>query len=379
MPLLGRRAKACFQFAKATVPEAWAHLRHEYHGDAAFLLARKKIGLRLSKNTGRLNFIMAVPIVNWEKELIQHAQAHGDCHHINFEARDFFDSVGEWRQYRADNLAKLISSFEQAYRAEDVNILFLYLSEFHIEPGGLEFFKKRNVIIVNFNWDDRLHYSSSHNGQSVGVRGIAKVVDINLTMALGPMSRYASDGAAVFYWRGSENTVVNAPILPELEFERVLFFGSKYGFREELIEYLIRKGLPLDVYGSGWGSEFIPYHLLQYKIPRYALNLGVSSIGYTRRLVCVKGRDIEVPLAGGLYITTHSREIMEIYRPGKDILTFRAKNDCYRLACEVLDNPSRFAGIRINGAMQAQFYSWDSRFLYLTELVSIILSTHEEQ
>jgi hypothetical protein len=168
--------------------------------------------------------------------------------------------------------------------------------------------------------------------------------------------------------------VIKAPQLPELEFNRVLFFGSKYGFREELIEYLVRKGLPIDVYGSGWGTEFLPYDVLEYKIPRYALNLGVSTIGYTQGLSCVKGRDIEVPSAGGLYLTNHSQEILQVYTPGKDILTYRTMDDCYRQACEVLEDPSMFAQVRRNGAERAQLFSWEARFLFLTELIFSIVS-----
>jgi hypothetical protein len=373
MPSLIQQAKACFQFTKTTIPEIWARSRHAYQEDKALQLVRANLGSRLSQNSGRINFIMAVPVVNWETILIEHARAHGECHHIGFEARGFFESKVEWNQYRAANLAKLKSSFEKAYSENDINILFLYLSEFHIDPEDLAALKLKNVIIVHFNWDDRLHYSSRHKGQSVGVRGMAKSADINLTMAVGPMSRYVADGAAVFYWRGSKNCVIKAPQLPELEFNRVLFFGSKYGFREELIEYLVRKGLPIDVYGSGWGTEFVPYDVLEYKIPRYALNLGVSTIGYTQRLSCVKGRDIEVPSAGGLYLTNHSQEILQVYTPGKDILTYRTMDDCYRQACEVLQDPSLFAQIRRNGAERAQLFSWEARFLFLTELIFSIV------
>jgi hypothetical protein len=374
MPSLIQQAKASFQFTKTIVPEIWAQSRHTYQEDKALQLVRANLGSRLSQNSGQINFIMAVPIVNWETTLIEHAWAHGECHHIEFEARGFFESKVEWSQYRAANLAKLKSSFEKAYSENDINILFLYISEFQIDPEDLAAFKLKNVIIVNFHWDDRLHYSSRHNGQSVGVRHIAKAADLSLTMAVGPMSRYVADGAAVFYWRGSQNSVIKVPQLPELEFNRVLFFGSKYGFREELIEYLVRKSLPIDVYGSGWGTEFLPYDELEYKVPRYALNLGLSTVAYTQ-LSCVKGRDIEVPSVGGLYQTNHNQEILQVYTPGKEILTYRTKDDCYRQACEVLEDPSVFAQVRRNGAERAQLFSWEAKFLFLTELIQGILSS----
>lgn len=374
MTSLIQQTKACYQFAKATVPEVWAQSRHPYLEDEALELAKASLGSRLLHNSGRLNFMMAVPVVNWEKTLLDHASVHGLCHHLAFEARGFFDSALEWHKYRTTNVEKLKLFFEATYRAEDINVLFLYLSEFHIDPKCLAAFKLKNVIIVHFNWDDRLHYTSRNKGQSVGVKGVAKAADFNLTMAVGPMSRYVADGAAVFYWRGNTDCPLPEPVLPQIEFNRVLFFGSRYGYRAELIDHLTRKGLPIDVFGSGWGTEFISYESLAYKIPRYALNLGVSTIGYTRSLSCVKGRDIEVPLSGGLYLTNQSREIEQVYVPGKEILTYTSMDDCYRQACKVLANPLTFSDIRRRGAVKAQSFSWEARFDYLVALIQRLIT-----
>ena len=374
MTSLIQNAKAYFQFVKATVPEVWAKSRNSYHEHEALEMARASLGMRLSRNSGRLNFIMAVPVLNWEKSLVEHAAAHGTCHHLAFESRGFFQSVFEWHQFRATNYAKLKAFFDVNYSEGDVNILFLYLSEFHIDPDCLHAFKLKNVIIVNFNWDDRLHYTSRHKGQSVGVKEVAKVADFNLTMAVGPMNRYVADGAAVFYWRGIIDYPLPEPVLPQIEVNRILFFGSRYGYRTELIGYLTRKGLPIDVFGSGWGTEFISYESLANKIPRYALNLGVSTIGYTRNLSCVKGRDIEVPLSAGLYLTNQSLEIEHVYIPGKEILTYTSMDDCYRKACEVLANPLAFSDIRRMGAVKAQSFSWEARFQYLIALIASVSS-----
>jgi spore maturation protein CgeB len=197
-------------------------------------------------------------------------------------------------------------------------------------------------------------------------------------MAVGPMSRYVADGASVFYWRGTNDFSAAETSLPELEFNRVLFFGSRYGFRETLVEYLQKKGLPIDVYGAGWGTEFLSYENLAYRIPRYALNLGVSTIGYSRNLSCVKGRDIEVPSAGGLYLTNRSAEIEQVYVPGKEVLSYVSKNECYRRACEVLANPTTFMQMRRDGIRKARAFSWEARFNYLKEIILKIVAPNAD-
>jgi len=373
MQALIQSAKAFYQFTKTTLPEVWARSRHPYSYDLAIQIVKKSLRNRISQTSGDINFIMAVPIFNWESALIENSKNFGSCHHINFEARGFFESKSEWEQYRNTNLQILEDGFSNAYNENEINVLFLYLSDFHIDAAKLSRFKLRNVIIIHFNWDDRLHYTSSHKGQSVGVKKIANAADFNLTMSLGSMSRYVADGNAVFYWRGRQDIHIEEVALPKLEFDRVLFFGSRYGFRETLIDYLYKKKLPLDIYGEGWGTEIISYEKLQYLIPRYALNLGVSTIGYTHNLFCVKGRDIEVPTVGGLYLTNQSDEISYVYKINEEILTYRSKDECYSRASKVLENPSAFAHIRRRGARKALQFSWDARFNYLAYLVKQII------
>jgi hypothetical protein len=374
MSTLIQKAKAGFQFSKTVIPELWSGFRYVYDEDKTIQSVQNDISSRFSENSGRFNFIMAVPVVNWETVLVNAAGLYGECHHIEFESRNFFDSKTDWLQFRVDNANKLKNAVHNCYRENDINILFLYISEFHIDPELVNDLKLKNLLIISFNWDDRLHYTSRNKGQSVGISELAKVVDFNLTMAVKPMARYVADGSNVFYWRGSKSFEIKEPLLPKIEFNRVLFFGSNYGYRTEVINYLTCKGLPIDVYGLGWGNDFISYEALVYKIPRYAVNLGISTIGYTKRLSCVKGRDIEVPTVGGLYLTNHNFEISQVYSIGMDILTYKSKEDCYRKACDVLQEPTIFSHIRRNGAKKAQLYSWESRFLFLTELVRNILS-----
>ncbi len=373
MQALIQSAKALYQFTKTTVPEVWASSRYPYSYGAAIQRAKISIRSRISQTSGNINFIMAVPIVNWESTLIETSKAHGSCHHINFEARGFFETKEEWAQYRNTNLKILEVGFESAYKKDEINVLFLYLSDFHIDAAQLKRFKIHNVVIVHFNWDDRLHYTSNHKGQSVGVKKIANAVDFNLTMSVGPINRYVADGNAVFYWRGKQDLCVEELTLPKLEFDRVLFFGSRYGFRETLVDYLYKKKLPIDVYGDGWGTGVISYENLKYRIPRYALNLGISTIGYTHNLFCVKGRDIEVPSVGGLYLTNLSDEISYVYKIEEEILTYQSKDECYRRASKVLENPSAFSEVRRRGARKALQFSWDARFNYLTYLVKQII------
>jgi hypothetical protein len=374
-----RQAKSLYQYNKTVLPEAWAQLFHPYSNSLALARAKQSLKDRLTDGVecSRLNFIMAIPIVNWETTLIDHAKEQGDCHHIPFTARGFFESNQDWQDYRKANINKLRNGFDDAYQPDRINILFLYLSEFHIDPEKLEQFKQKNTIIVLFNWDDRLHYQSRHRDQSVGIKNLVARVDFCLSMAVSSLPRYLADGASVFYWDGTTSNDPQTALLPDVEFERVLFFGTRYGYREELIEYLLKKNLPLDVYGKGWGSEFISYDELEYKIPRYSVNLGISTIGYTRNLSCVKGRDIEVPSLGGLYLTNDNIEIRRVFDVGNEILTYKNNDDCYRKATKVLENLSNYSDIKSRGFLRSNNLTWKGRFSFLKSLIYKLIEKNE--
>ena len=367
------KLKGCYQYIKTVAPENWSQLKTPYNLNKSLQIAKDRLKDRNFSAKEDINFIMAVPINNWEVELIKHASLFGDCHHINFDSRGFFKSKENWESWRIDNFSRLKSEVKLSHDKEKINILFLYLTEFHIDSTRLKELHYDNLIIVGFNWDDRLHFSSTHKGQIVGVKEIAKNVDFNLTMSVNSLSRYANNSNSVFYWEGLEKKVIKDIVLPKIKFNKVLFFGSRYGYREDMIEYLIKRDLPMELYGKGWGSNYISYEELNYKVPRFSLNLGISTIGYTKKLTCVKGRDIEVPSLGGLYITNRGKEIKRIYTEDENILLYGSMEECYRKASEVLDNPDKFSHIRKNGTLKAREFSWENRFDYLIQLVNRVI------
>ena len=336
------KCKTCYQFIKTVVPEKWSQLNCSYDMYSSMRIASERLKDRDFNTDGGINFIMAVPINNWEVELIQGASKFGTCHHVDFEPRGFFEQKKKWELWRVDNFSYLKSKVKLAYDQNKINILFLYLTEFHIDSTRLKELHQDNLIIVGFNWDDRLHYSSTHKGQIVGVKEIARNVDFSLTMAVNSLSRYTNDFNPVFYWQGLKEKTTKGISLPKIKFNKVLFFGSRYGYREDIVEYLAKKNLPMELYGEGWGTSYISYKELMYKIPRHSLNLGISTIGYTKKLTCVKGRDIEVPSVGGLYITNRGSEVERIYTENKDILMYGSMDECYRKSSMVLDNPDNF-------------------------------------
>jgi hypothetical protein len=237
-------------------------------------------------------------------------------------------------------------------------------------------------VFVGFNWDDIIYFHSDYKGQAIGIKQLSKNVDFNLTMTDFNLTRYIANRAIVFNWStpfliGINNFKFESDTSNEQpnfnSINRVLFFGQKYGYREELVNYLVSKSIPIDCYGFGWGTGFVDSEDLKKLIPSYSLNLGISTIGYTKNLHIVKGRDFEVPSRHGLYLTQYHADIDRVYHEGKEILFYRSKENCYRLASEVLSNPSKFNSIRFNGFRKAMNYSWVNRFDSLPYFIKSIM------
>ena len=83
--------KAYYQYIKTVVPEKWSQLNCPYDMYSSMKIARERLKDRDFNADGGINFIMAVPINNWEVELIQGASKFGTCHHVDFEPRGFLN------------------------------------------------------------------------------------------------------------------------------------------------------------------------------------------------------------------------------------------------------------------------------------------------
>ena len=78
----------------------------------------------------------------------------------------------------------------------------------------------------------------------------------------------------------------------------VLFIGNRYGFRDELISFLIANGIQIDCYGRGWENGSIDTERIPTLAKTYSVILGISNVGHSRRRKTLKLRDYESSFLG---------------------------------------------------------------------------------
>jgi len=101
--------------------------------------------------------------------------------------------------------------------------------------------------------------------------------------------------------------------------------------------------------------------------------LGFAGVGYSKKLMCLKGRDFEVPMSGGLYLTQDNPELSLVYNVGKEILTYRDEEDCAKKIKRILANPEEADKIRQVGRERAmRDHTWEKRFEKVFNIAGLI-------
>lgn len=100
---------------------------------------------------------------------------------------------------------------------------------------------------------------------------------------------------------------------------------------------------------------------------RAKINLGFSSCGETHatanRILQVRLRDFEVPMAGGFYMVEYMEELAEFFRIGEEIVCYRDKEDLADKIRFYLAHDTERERIRRRGYERAQRdHTWHKRF-----------------
>ena len=143
----------------------------------------------------------------------------------------------------------------------------------------------------------------------------------------------------------------------------VSFIGKKYGWRPKFIARLLKMGINITCFGNGWGNGPLSDEEMIKLYSRSKINLGFAGVGHSKKLMCLKGRDFEVPMSEGLYLTQDNPELSLVYEVGKEIVTYKNEEDCADKIKQLLANPDEADKIRKAGRIRAlRDHTWEKRF-----------------
>lgn len=248
-----------------------------------------------------------------------------------------------------------------------------YLSGYTVSPNALAEMSRTGGVMFNFCWDDKLYFRGKMiGGRWTGPAAIASAIDLNLTNAPDSRIKYVAEGGLAMFWPEAAHPEIHKPYNLPFEYD-VSFVGSKYGWRPRFIQKLLKLGIKVTCFGNGWDNGPLSDEEMIKLYSRSKINLGFGGVGYSKKLMCLKGRDFEVPMSGGLYLTQDNTELSLVYEVGKEIVTYKDERDCAEKIEWLLSNPDEAAIIREAGRKRAlKDHTWEKRFEKVFRLAGIM-------
>lgn len=342
------------------------------------LALRKRLASRAArrgwpKHKGGLHLFLAFATTNWEAVLGHAFIPFGRVTVFDWRAQGFDDRAKDWLSRRDAMNQAMLAAFRDANQRDPVDAVVGYLSGFNTAPDTLAIMADDGAAIFNFSFDDKLEFPGPViGGRYTGPAALAEVVDLHLTSDPDAVVRYVVHGGFAMFHPPAADPMVYRPYEGSFEYD-VSFIGAKYGWRPRFMTALARRGIRVACFGDGWKDGPVPLEDMARIYSRSRINVGFAGIGHSRRLMCLKGRDFEVPMSGGLYLTQHNPELALVYDVGSEIVTYTDEADCARMIRRLLDNPAEAAQIRTAGRMRAlKDHTYEARWSKVFRVTGLI-------
>lgn len=301
---------------------------------------------------------------NWEDYNLQPAlEKLGEVIRYNWHPRfNQYDRRWHWGGKQRMNL-EFLQTVHRAHQEQPIDIFFGYLSGRVVFPGVIRAIEMMGIPTLNIFLDDeRKFYSSLEPTGFAGMVDIASAFTLCWTTTKEAVANYERVGARAIYLPPGANPDVFHPYDLSGDID-VCFVGQKYGRRPQIMAYLRERGINVQTFGRGWDSGEIPMEEMVKLFSRSKITLGIGTVGDSTDVVCIKGRDFEVPMSGGFYLTQYNPDLEEFYEIRTEIVCYDSLDDLVGKIRYYLTHPDEAEEIRQAGLHRArQEHTWVGRF-----------------
>lgn len=343
------------------------------------IAVRKRLRGRAEKHgwpkaKGSLHLFVAFRIFDWEAVLLDAFREFGEVTVFEWSGCGFDSDGTDWWEKRPAMNAAMCAAFDAANARRPVDAVIGYISRYNTMPETLEHMAAGGAAIFNFSYDDKLEQGMLlPDGAASGPTGLAGQVDLNLTSDPTAHLKYALHGGLSYFHPEAADPQIHRPYDVPFDYD-VTFVGAKYGMRPHFIDKLRKKGINVVAMGRGWPGGALPMDRMVEIYSRSRINLGFGGIGHSQKLMCLKGRDFEVVMSGGLYLTQANPELELVFDVGREIVTYRDVDDCADKIRDLLSNPIKAAQIRAAGRVRClAHHSYDARWSNVFEVSGIMI------
>lgn len=250
------------------------------------------------------------------------------------------------------------------------DLLFLVPFDEHSDPAReviQEITEHSGTATMVWICDDHWRYENYS-------RHWASCVDWIVTTDANSLPKYQADGLGdrVLLSQWAVNHRLYRPTWEDRDLA-VSFVGQPHGDRHETIARLRGRGVPLEVFGFGWGEQGprLPFHemIRVFSRSRINLNLGNSSC---QPVPQIKGRNFEVPGCKGLLLTPVVPHLESYFEPDREVLVFRDEDELVDKVRFYLEREDLRRQVATRGyARCLREHTWDHRFRALFEAIGL--------
>jgi len=326
------------------------------------------------KAKGGLNIIALYHHYNWENEALKPTlEKFGQVYHYDW-CSDFNHQRKDWHKSLKTKMNEALIDRVKMWMAEEkVDLIFSYLSGELIEPQTLQAIRSHGVPLINLALNDKEHFVGKvKSGRAGGARDICRYFDLCWTSTEDAVIKYVVEGALPVYLPEGANPEIHKPY-NEAKTIDVSFVGQCYGDRDAIIQQLKENGIKVEAYGLGWPHGPLSTEDMVKIYSKSKINLGFGGIAGHKDTFCLKGRDFEIPMSGGLYLTENHPELTCAFKSGKEIITYSGIDDLVQKIKYYLAHPAEAEEIRKHGYERSlREHTWEMRFDKISRLIGLI-------
>ena len=325
------------------------------------------------KEIGQIRTFSIIGEFTWHGALLRSLREIGPVTNCDYTAFDLHQGLREgFVEKRRDFNENIIKTLREEHRRTPFDWVFAYVSGQHILPETLDrIHEEIGIPTVNMCLDDKNCWSTGvAGGQNCGQVDIADAFDLSWTSAMVACGWYLVEGGRPIYMPEGCEPLEYYPRTDRYDVP-ISFLGASYGCRPVVVRHLRRHGVPVQLYGYGWGGQGQFTECPAEVFSRSQINLGIGGIMFSEELTNVKGRDFDIPCTGGgVYLTTYNPDLAMAFDIGKEILCYQNREEAIEMAMYYLNHPDKCHDIAIRARERClREHCWTHRFIKLGRIL----------
>lgn len=258
-----------------------------------------------------------------------------------------------------------------------------------IKPSTLRGLKHRGFKLVCYNADHPYNFALRGTGNQ-NVSDSVPMYDLYVTYSQKVqeeiLERDPTARTAIVPFGHSVSDADFKQFQDVSEIERICFAGTADAMRAKSIKYLADAGLPIDVYGPGWGKFCNQTENVRVMGAVYGMDLYRVLRAYKVQLNLFRPhnegahnmRSFEIPACGGVMLAPFSSEHADQFARDEEAFYYSDKESMIGMARHVLNlDPQTISQVRTRARTRCikSGYSYEARSRTLAELIDDVASS----